>query len=155
EPDARLYAGPVRHLDRLEADVVGVLQHRNRAGAVERDVELARQTVEAAVVEDVEVPLARKRARVDQLARIDTRGGRARDVADGGGAGAARGEAEVLDRLDHGDRALRLDLADLQVGARGDVRVAAAEALGEIGEAGKLPVLENAVRQPQPAHIRV
>ena len=89
--------------DGLEADVVGVFQHRNDAGAVEGDVELARQAVERAVVEDVEVPFARIRPRVDQLLRVDAGGRRAGDVADIVGAGAARAEAEILDRLDHGD----------------------------------------------------
>ena len=67
EPDARLDAVAVDHLDRLEADVVGVLQHRDDAAAVEADIELARQAVERAVVEDVEVPFARIGPRVDQL----------------------------------------------------------------------------------------
>ena len=83
------------------------------AGAVEGDVELARQAVERALVEDVEVPFARVGPGVDQLLRIDAGGRRAGDVADVVGAGAARAQAEVLDRLDHGDRVLRLDLAQL------------------------------------------
>src|SRR6476620_10031898 len=33
------------------------------------------------------------------------------------------------------------------------MRIAATVALGEISKPGKLPVLENAVRQPQPAHV--
>ena len=49
----------------------------------------------------------------------------------------------------------RLDFADLQIGARRHMRVAAAIALGEIGDAGELRRLENAVRDSQPAHIRV
>ena len=59
KPDARLDAETVLHLDRREGDVVGVFQHRDLAGAVEGDVELARQAVQRAVVEDVIVPLAR------------------------------------------------------------------------------------------------
>ena len=51
--------------------------------------------------------------------------------------------------------ALRLDLADLQIGAGGDMGIAAAMALGEIGNAGELPMGEDAVRHPQPAHIGV
>src|SRR4029079_1549854 len=35
----------------------------------------------------------------------------------------------------------------------GDVRIAAAIARGEIGKPGELPVLENAVGQPQPTHV--
>ena len=55
----RSSAETVLHRDRLEADVVGVLQHRNDAAAVEADIELARQAVERALVEDVEMPFAR------------------------------------------------------------------------------------------------
>src|SRR5262249_56450165 len=44
------------HLDGLEADVVGVFQHRNDAAAIETDVEFARQAVERALVENVEMP---------------------------------------------------------------------------------------------------
>ena len=145
----------VLHLDRLEADVVGVLQRRDDAAAVERDVELARQAVERALVEDVEMPFARVRPRVDQLLRIDAGGRRAGDVADVVGAGAARAEPEVLDRLHHGDGVLRLDLAHLQIGAGGDMGVAAAVALREVGDAGELPMREDAVRHPQPAHVGV
>ena len=47
------------------------------------------------------------------------------------------------------------DLADLQIGARGDVGVAAAISLGEIGDARELRGLENAVRHPQPAHVGI
>ena len=155
EPDARLDAVPVDHLDGLEADVVGVLQHRNDAAAVEADIELARQAVERAIVQDVEVPFARVGPRVDQLLRVDAGGRRAGDVADVVGAGAARPQAEALDAFDHLDRVLRLDLADLQVRARRHMRVRPAAALGEIGDAGELPVLQDAVRNAQPAHVGV
>ena len=49
-----------------------------------------------------------------------------------------RAEAEIQDRFEQRDRVLRLDLADLEIGARGDVRIAAAVALGEIGEARRI-----------------
>ena len=101
------------------------------------------------------MPFARVGPRVDQLLRIDAGGRRAGDVADVVGAGAARAQAEILDRLDHRDGVLRLDLADLQVGAGGDMGIAAAIALGEVGDAGELPMLEDAVRHPQPAHVGV
>ena len=45
KPDAGLDAKTVLHLDRGKRDVVGVFQHRDLAGAVEGDVELARQPV--------------------------------------------------------------------------------------------------------------
>ena len=82
EPDAGLEPEAVVHLHRLEADVVGILQNRNHSGAVESDVELARQAVERAVVENMEMPFARIRTRVDQFLRIDAGGRRAGDVAD-------------------------------------------------------------------------
>ncbi len=50
EPDARRDARAVFDLHRLKADVVGVLERRDRAAAVEGDVELARQTVERALI---------------------------------------------------------------------------------------------------------
>ena len=48
-------AEAVIHRHRLEADVVGVFQHRDDAAAVESDVELPRQAVHLALVEDVKV----------------------------------------------------------------------------------------------------
>ena len=50
EPDARHDARAVFDLHRLKADVVGVLKRRDRATAVEGDVELAGQTVERALI---------------------------------------------------------------------------------------------------------
>ena len=43
----------------------------------------------------------------------------------------------------------------LQIGAGGDVAVGPAQALGEIGKAGELPVLEDAVRDTQAGHIGI
>src|SRR5258705_4564716 len=76
EPNAGRNCESVLYLDRLEADVVGVLQHGNEAGTVEADVELAWQAVERALVENVEMPFARKRAGVDQFLPIDAGSGR-------------------------------------------------------------------------------
>jgi hypothetical protein len=153
EPDAGHEPETIIHLHRLEADVVGILEHRDGAGAVEGDIEFARQTVKRAIVEDVEMPLARKGARIDQLLRIDTGGRRAGDVADIVGARATRAESQILDRLDHGDRVARLDFTDLQIGARRHMRVTAAVAFGEIGDAGELRRFEDPVRDAQAAHV--
>ncbi len=90
EPNARFDAEAILHRDGLEADVVGVFQHRDQAAAVEADVELARDAVERAVVEDVEMPFAGIGPRIDQLLGVDPSGRRASDVADIVGAGAAR-----------------------------------------------------------------
>ena len=136
-------------------DVVGVFQHRDLAGAVEGDVELARQPVQRAIIEDVIVPLAGIFAGIQQLLRIDPGRRRARDVADVVGAGAARAQAEILDAFDQRHRVLRRNLAHLQIGPRGDVAERSAQSFGEIGQAGKLPVLHDAVRDPQPAHVGI
>ena len=155
KPDAGLDAKAVLHLDRGERDVVGVFQHRDLAGAVEGDVELARQSRQRAVVEDVIMPLAGIFAGVEQFLRIDPGRRRARDVADVVGAGAARAQAEILNALDQRHGVLRRNLAHLQIGAGGDVAERPAQPLGEIGHAGELPVLQDAVRNPQPAHVGV
>src|SRR5580765_3726 len=47
------------HIDRLEADVVGILENGNCACAIEGDIEFSGQTIERAVVQNVEMPFAR------------------------------------------------------------------------------------------------
>src|SRR5215831_18099759 len=59
----------------------------------------------------------------------------------------------MLDALNHLNRVPGLDLADLQVGARRHMRIGPAAPLGEVGNASKLPMLEDAVRNAQPAHV--
>ena len=58
-PDARRHGRALGHRHGGEADVVGLLERRDRAATVEADVELARQAAERAVIEDVEVPAPR------------------------------------------------------------------------------------------------
>jgi len=74
-----------------EADVVGVFEHRHAAAAIEGDVELARQAVHLAVIEDVVVHGAAQRPRVVEFLAVDAGGRAAGDVADIVGArGRAR-----------------------------------------------------------------
>src|SRR6185312_11016118 len=143
EPNSRLEAKSILHRHRLEADIVSILQRRDGARAVKGDIELARQAVKRAVVENVEVPFARERARVDEFLRIDSGRGRAGNVANIVRARTARTEPKILDTLDHRDGIACGNFADLQVGARRDVRITAAEALGEICDAGELCRLED------------
>ena len=145
----------LHHLHGLEADVVGVLQRGDGAGAVEGDVELARKVIHHPRVEDVVVPVLGVGARVEQLVRVDAGRGRARHVADVVRARAARDDADVGQPFEEMRAALRLDLADLQVAARGHVRIAAAVAVGEVGDGGELPVLQDAVVHPHAAHVAV
>src|SRR4029079_5543844 len=69
KPHARLGSETGLHFDRLKSNVVGILKHRDTAGPVESDIEFARQAIQRAFVENVEVPLARVRARIDQFIR--------------------------------------------------------------------------------------
>ena len=134
EPHARVDAVPVDHLDGLKAYVVGVFQHRDDAAAIEPDIELARQAVERAVIENVEVPLARIRPRVDQFLAVDAGRRRAGDVADVVGARAARPQAEALDALHDFDCVLWRNFSDLQVRAGRYMRIGTAAALRQIGD---------------------
>ena len=152
EVDARLEPGAAGDLARHEADVVGVLEHRDATAAVEGDVELARQAVHLAVIEDVVVHGAAERPRVVDLLRVDAGGRAAGDVADIVGARAARGEAQRLHRQQHVDGVRRADLADLQVGAGRHIGIAAAEGVGGIGQAAHLPGAQDAVGDAQAAH---
>ena len=129
KPDAWLAPAPIADQHGLETDVVGLFQCRNTAAAIEGDVELARQAVQRAIIEDVIVPFARQRPRVAQFLWIDAGGRRSRDVADVVGARAARAQTEVLHRLDDMIGVIRLHLPNLQVGARRHMRIAAAEPL--------------------------
>src|SRR6185437_2804356 len=148
-------AETVLHLNGGERDVVGVLEHRDLAGAVESDVEFARQPRQRAVVEDVVVPFAGELPGVEQFDRIDTRGRRSRDVADVVGARTARAQADVLDALDQADGVLWRVKAQLKVGTGGDVRIAAGKTLSQVGKAVQLPVLQDAIRDSQPAHVGI
>src|SRR5579883_1162076 len=155
KPDTRFDTESILHFDGGKGDVVGILEHRNLARTVEGDIELARQTVKRTVVENVIVPFARVFAGVDQFLRVDSRRRRARHVADVVGARATRTQAEILDTFDRRHSVFRRNFAKLKVGAGGDVAIRSAEALGEVGQARQLPVLENAVGNSQAAHIGV
>src|SRR5262249_54886512 len=106
KPHARLDPEALPHGDGGEADVVGVLQHRNDAAAVEAHVELARDAVESAIVENVKMPIARVGPRVDELLRIDPGGRCTGHIADVVGTRTARTKADVLDVLDKCNRIL-------------------------------------------------
>ena len=129
---------PCADAHRHEADVVRVGQCADRSAAVEGDVELPRQAVHLAMMANVVVHFAAQRAGVDELLRIDAGGRRAGDVADVVGPGAASDDAEVFQRRDDIERMSGRDLADLQIGARRDVGMAGAAALGNVGDAAKL-----------------
>ena len=143
---------PAGYFGRHEADIVGVFQDRHAAAAVEGDVEFARQSVHLAMIEDVVVHGAAQRPRVVELLRIDAGGRAAGDVADIVRPRAARRETQILHREQQVDGMACRDLADLQIGARGDVGVAATEGVGGVGEAQHLPRRQDAVGNAQAAH---
>ncbi len=98
------------------------------------------------------MPVAGERPRVQDLRRVYTGKRRSRDVADVVGAGAPRHETEIHQLFQQRLGALRADLAHLQVGAGRHMQVAAAMALAEIGAAGELVGLEDAVGDAHPEH---
>ena len=119
----------VADLHRLAADVVGVLDRADESAAIVGDVELARQIVERAVVDDDLRHLVTERHHVDQLERIDA-GGRIRgEVADVVRARAARVQADGLDAAQNLRRVLRLDEPHLKIRPRGDLHVAGGQFL--------------------------
>src|SRR5262249_16703248 len=109
--NAGRHALPLGDADGAETDVVGILEHAHRPTAVERDVELAGDAVELAMVHDVVMHRPRVRPRVEELLRIDAGGRAASDVADVIGPRALHDDAKILQRLDDADTVLRLDLA--------------------------------------------
>ena len=152
EIDAGLEALAAGHLGRNEADVVRVLEHGNATAAIEGDVELARQAVHLAMIEDVMMHGAAQRPRIVELLRIYAGGRAAGDVADIVGARAARGQSEILHCQQEVDRGLRGNFTDLQVGPRRHVGIAAAERIRRIGQATHLPGVQDAIGDAQPAH---
>src|SRR5438477_1207103 len=138
-----------------ETDVVGVFQGGYAAATVEGDVEFARQSVELAVVEDRVIQSEAERPRVVELERIDAGGRVPGDVSDIVRARAARSETSLGELLQHSQRVFRRDLADLQIGSRGNVRIAGAVLIGDLGVRAQFVRRYDAVRIPQPQHERV
>ena len=95
------------------------------------------------------------RTGIEKFDRVDAGRGRPRHVADIVGTGAARNDPDIGQALDQRCRMLRLDLANLEVAACGDMRVPAAVAVGQVCDRGELPVLEDPVMDPEPAHVAV
>src|SRR5256885_697491 len=76
-------------------------------------------------------------------------GGGAGDVADVAGPGPFGGDAGPRQPLDQGNGSVRHHISYLQIRARRHVRVAPAVRLRQVGDAGQLPVRENAVGDAQ------
>ena len=108
--------------------------------------------MERAVVDDDLRQLLAERQRVDQFVRINARRGIRRDVADVVRARALAAQAHRLDAAQKLRRVLRLDEAQLQVGPRGDLDVAAGQLLRNLGRLAQLKRLEHAAGNFQPAH---
>jgi hypothetical protein len=107
------------------------------------------------VVENVVMERLRVRPNVQQLVRRESTIWRRCDVADVVASGSAGSESEFLHAREDFDDIARLELANLQIAARGDVRVAAAEIVREIGEAVKLRGRQITARNPRSQHEAV
>ena len=133
-------------------DVVGVFQRADRAAAIEGDVELPGQPVHLAMVQDVIVHRPGERAGVDQFLSIDAGGGAGGDVADVVRTRAAGDDPEIAKSFQHIDGIGGLDLANLKIGPRGDIRVPTAKIFGEFGDAAKLGAAGHPAVDSQAAH---
>ncbi len=142
----------VADLHRLAADVVRIFDRADEAAAVIGDVELARQVVERAIIDNDLAHLLAERHHVDQLARINARGGVRGEVADVVRARAARVQADMLDALDERGRVLWLDESHLQIRARGDLHVAGGEVLCDVRQLAELEGAELSAGDAQPRH---
>ena len=152
EIDPLFHAAAGFDLHGFEADIVGVFQGGDGVAAVEGDVELARQAVQVAVVQDVVVQFPAQGEHVVEFVGVDAAGGVAGDVADVVRAGTARNDAGLMQVGEQRGHVRAGDLADLQVGAGGHVDVAAAVGLGRVGDGQGLVGLEDAAGDAQAAH---
>ena len=84
------------------------------------------------------VHLAAERGGVNEFLRVDAGGRRAGDVADVVGAGAASDDAQLFERRDDSQGVFRRYLADLDIGAGGDIGVSRGQSLGNAGDAPQL-----------------
>ena len=152
---ARRYAEPIRHLNGSEGDVVGVFQHSDRAAAVEGDIELAWQPVKFTMVQDEMMDRPRMRPCVDQFLPVDPGRWAAGDIAHIVRARSPCRQPEVGQSGDDLRRRSRRDFAQLQIGARGDVRIAAGMLVRQIGQPAHLPGMQDATGNAQAAHEAV
>ena len=144
-----------RHrLDGFGADVVGIFDRADQPAAVERNVEFARQIVERAIVDDDLRELLAEGHDIDQFVRIDAGGGIGRQVADVVRARAARVQARRLDAAQNFGRVLRLDQADLEIGASGDLDVAGGEFFGDRARVRAVGKSSAPARNAKPRHER-
>ena len=127
-------------------------QTETAAAGVVGDVELARQAVEIAVFQDVVMHRAGVGHHVDEFAGIEAAGGSGGDVADVVRAGALRGEAEIGEFHQDVRAVFRHDLADLDVGAGGEIGVAGTPVGGDFRQAAELIGAERAAGDAAAEH---
>ena len=120
-------SSPASLRSKLQADVVPAQRRAVFRGAVDGDLELARQEAELRVQRG---PLAddfAERARIGDLVGRDARELLGRDVADGIAAGLDAVHAHAGEQLHHLGALHERDPVELHVGARGEVAVAVLE----------------------------
>src|SRR5208283_2670882 len=116
EPDAWRDICAILDLNGLEANIIGVLERRDRTATIKGDIEFAWQTIERALIQNMKVPRARIGPCIDELAWTDSCRCVPSHIADIVGARTASCQAQILHALDNMDRVLRRDLPELQIG---------------------------------------
>ena len=142
-------------LHRFHTDVVGVFHRADETAAVVGNVELARQIVKRAVIDDDLAELLAERHHVNQLHRVNARRGIGGEITDVVRARAARVQTNALDAAEKFRRILRLDEAHLQIGARRDLDVTARQFLRQAAKFAELKSGEQSAGNPQTRHERI
>ncbi len=138
-----------------EADVVGVGEGGGAAAIIEGDVELARQAEHVPRIGDVVLERVREWLNVDELFGVIARAVRGGDVADVVRAGAVRTHAEPLNRVQYIHDVLGGELADLDVGAGGQVDATRAPVLGHARQSAQLVAAKHTARDAHAEHKAV
>ena len=153
ERDSKCHAVAVRNCFR--ADVVRVLDCADEPAAIHGDVELARQIVKRAVIDDARREVVGERTYVNQLHRVHARRRVRREVADVVRARAPRVKSDRLDAPQHFGRVLRRDQPDLEIRPRRDLHVARRQLIRDPRNLAELMRAEEPARNPQPRHVCV
>ncbi len=135
-----------------EADVRDLVAGAVERAARNRDLELARQVRELAVVEEVVVHGERQRLGVDELVRRDAGERAARDVARDVAAGARGREADAAQLLEDGGHVLDADVVELNVLPRRHVAGVPRVDGGDAAQRLQLLARQSAVRHLDAEH---
>ena len=151
----RCSVGRNHHAHRHEPDVVCVRNRVHSSPTLKRDVELARQVVHFAVVQNVMVQGMGVGPDVQQFLPVESGRWTGSDVANIVRAGSARGETGLLQARENIENVAGLNLANLKVRPRRERRLPVAIRVGEVGEGNEFFRGEFTGGNTAPEHERL